>query len=61
MGSERGSDIVAVSALIERLLLIQKQLSEVNTAIGAHLSNDDGNAEFEQVLATIKLPAISAN
>ncbi|KAH6948609.1 hypothetical protein HPB50_025230 [Hyalomma asiaticum] len=43
-------DIVAVSGLIERLLLVQKQLSDVNATIEPHIIDDDADAEFEQVM-----------
>ncbi|KAH6931412.1 hypothetical protein HPB50_024380 [Hyalomma asiaticum] len=43
-------DIAAVSGLIERLLLVQRQLSDVNAAIEPHIIDDDADAEFEQVM-----------
>ncbi|KAH6937078.1 hypothetical protein HPB50_025514 [Hyalomma asiaticum] len=43
-------DIVAVSGLIERLLLVQNQLSDVNAAIEPHILEEDADAEFEQAM-----------
>lgn len=38
--------IVAVSVLIERLLLVRKQLSDVNAEIEPHILHEDADAEF---------------
>ncbi|KAH6925638.1 hypothetical protein HPB50_008086 [Hyalomma asiaticum] len=43
-------DMVAVSGLIERLLLVQNQLSDVNAAIEPHILEEDADAEFEQAI-----------
>ncbi|KAH6948868.1 hypothetical protein HPB50_026619 [Hyalomma asiaticum] len=50
LAKQQAPDIVAVSGLIERLLLVQKQLSDVNAAIEPHILEEDADAEFEQVM-----------
>ncbi|KAH6919414.1 hypothetical protein HPB50_029598 [Hyalomma asiaticum] len=48
--AKQAPDIVAVSALIERLLLVQKQLSDVYAANEPHIIDDDADADFEQMM-----------
>ncbi|KAH6940848.1 hypothetical protein HPB50_009075 [Hyalomma asiaticum] len=50
VAKQQAPDIIAVSGLIERLLLVQKQLSDVNATIELHIIDDDADAEFERVL-----------
>ncbi|KAH7983529.1 hypothetical protein HPB52_012416 [Rhipicephalus sanguineus] len=50
LANQEASDSVAVSALIGRFLILQKQLREVNAAIEPQISDDDEDPEFEQVL-----------
>ncbi|KAH6945218.1 hypothetical protein HPB50_007568 [Hyalomma asiaticum] len=50
LAKQQVPDIVAVSGLIERLLLVEKQLSDVNAAIEPHILEEDADAEFEQAM-----------
>ncbi|KAH6932836.1 hypothetical protein HPB50_010194 [Hyalomma asiaticum] len=50
LAKQQATDIVAVSGLIERLLLVQNQLSDVNAAIEPHILEEDADAEFEQAM-----------
>ncbi|KAH6947222.1 hypothetical protein HPB50_017608 [Hyalomma asiaticum] len=50
LAKQQAPDIVAVSTLIEHLLLVQQQLSDVNAAIEPHILVEDADAEFEQVM-----------
>ncbi|KAH6946188.1 hypothetical protein HPB50_012045 [Hyalomma asiaticum] len=49
LAKQQAPDIAAVSGLIERLILVQKQLSDVNAAIEPHIIDNDADAEFEQL------------
>ncbi|KAH6942689.1 hypothetical protein HPB50_009248 [Hyalomma asiaticum] len=53
--AKQAPEIVAVRALIEQLLLVQKQLSDVNAAIEPHILDIDTDAEFEQVVEYSKI------
>ncbi|KAH6948305.1 hypothetical protein HPB50_023361 [Hyalomma asiaticum] len=48
--AKQAPHIVAVSTLIERLLLVQKQLSDVNAEIEPHILDEDVDAQYEQVM-----------
>ncbi|KAH6947372.1 hypothetical protein HPB50_018527 [Hyalomma asiaticum] len=50
LSSTSAIDLDEVSALIERLRLVERQLKDTDTAIEPHLKEEDAEAEYETVL-----------